>query len=281
MLNLTPVIERIWELLHQNTDQSVTYAALEARLALEKATYDRLRQRHAYISYADLRRWTPGSVINTLLEEVDENIIHTAKLMIGNHPDCDPKDQEYVEIGFEIGFDPKQVAKLWNSLSSVALHVRLPKDKDDRIPDYGNRANIRAKVEDAIKELERIAKGTMTFSGFGEEVSFVCSCGRVIKRKSGLLQEGKSVSCTNRECRHSFTVGIDGYGDFKFSFEGAKVPCEECEEIAFVPKRELQKISFMHPTRLTCNKCGYVNMILGKLYRSARKAETDYETEVS
>lgn len=46
MINLDPVIERIDALLDEDTDQSVTYAALEARLALERVCYDRLRQRH-------------------------------------------------------------------------------------------------------------------------------------------------------------------------------------------------------------------------------------------
>lgn len=50
MIYLPPLIDRIKALLAEGTDSSVTYAALEARLALEKVCYDRLRQRHDYIS---------------------------------------------------------------------------------------------------------------------------------------------------------------------------------------------------------------------------------------
>ena len=46
MLQLNPIIDRIKALLAEDTDASATYSALEARLALEKAVYDRLRQRH-------------------------------------------------------------------------------------------------------------------------------------------------------------------------------------------------------------------------------------------
>lgn len=48
MIQLQPIIDRNKALLEQDTEASITYAALECRLALEKVVYDRLRQRHAY-----------------------------------------------------------------------------------------------------------------------------------------------------------------------------------------------------------------------------------------
>ena len=69
MINYASIIERIQALLAEGTEQSITYAALEARLALEKVCYDRLRQAHDYISHAQLRRWQPRDVINTLMSD--------------------------------------------------------------------------------------------------------------------------------------------------------------------------------------------------------------------
>ena len=40
-----------------------------------------------------------------------------------------------MEIGTQIGFDAKHVGELWNALSHLALHVKLPKNKDDHIPE--------------------------------------------------------------------------------------------------------------------------------------------------
>lgn len=171
MIQLQPVIDRIKVLLADDTEQSVTYAALEARLALEKVCYDRLRQRHDYISHDQLRRWQPGAIINTLMKEVDEHVGQTLTISIGKSPaeaGVKPEDDEYVPIGTEVGFDAKRIAKMWNALAKLALHVRLPEHKDDHIADYGDKARTRAKVEEVLSELERLAKGTMTFSGMGD-----------------------------------------------------------------------------------------------------------------
>ena len=176
MINFHPIIDRIEALLQQDTEASIVYAALEARLALEKTVYDRLRQRHDYISHDQLKAWTPGQVVKRLLLEVDERMAETTVLSISREPyrpGIELVDKDYVEIGVEIGFNPKKIASLWQALSNLALHTRLPKDKDDDIPDYGEKLAIRAKVREVITELERLAQSTMTSSGVptGGEVS--------------------------------------------------------------------------------------------------------------
>lgn len=181
MIDLPTIIERIEALLAENTEQSVTYAALEARLALEKVCYDRLRQAHDYISHAQLRAWTPGGVIKTLIADVGGHVADTLTLFICKEPAVPgvvPDDDDWVEVGTQIGVDARRITQLWNALSGLALHVRLPKSKDDAIPDYGDRERIRAKVEDALAELERMATASMVFSGIGDEVSVDCPiCG--------------------------------------------------------------------------------------------------------
>lgn len=111
MLSLPPVIVRIQALLADDTEPSVTYAALEARLAIEKVCYDRLRQRHDYISQADIRGWTPSYVVNTIMTEVDPDCTQTMTLMIGKDPGAKPENDDYVEVGTEIGFDAALLSK--------------------------------------------------------------------------------------------------------------------------------------------------------------------------
>jgi hypothetical protein len=86
MIHIPPIIERIKVLLNEDTEQSVTFAALEARLALEKICYDRLRQRHDYISHDQLRRWQPGALMNTLMTNVDQHVTKTTIFSIGKNP---------------------------------------------------------------------------------------------------------------------------------------------------------------------------------------------------
>src|SRR5579884_868306 len=173
MIDLTESIERIRALLAEDTDQSVTYAALEARLALERVVYERLRQRHEYISHEQLKKWQPGAVINQLITDVDPHVTQTRSLRMAKQSaegvPAGPED-DWIELGTEVGFDAKQVAKLWQALAKLALHVKLPKHKDDDIPEYGEKDVIRRKVEEVVALLERLAKGTMSFSGLGETV---------------------------------------------------------------------------------------------------------------
>ncbi len=272
MINLPPVIENIKALLAEDSEASVIYAALEARLALEKVCYDRLRQRHDYISHDQLRRWQPGAVVNTLMAEVDEHLGKTMTLSISKtpaNPDAKPEDKDYVEVGTEIGFAPKRIARLWQALANLALHVRLPEHRDDQIPAYGDKAQIRAKIEEVVVELERLAKGTMTFSGFGEEISFMCSCGEKNKKRAGLLLEGKQVHCINPECKQTWKTVKEENG---FGFELVTVPvdCEKCKSPNHMPWRFFLDMKHDEMGTFTCYNCQNKNYVQWQLMQVKR-----------
>jgi hypothetical protein len=57
MIDLRRIIPTIEKLLAEETPQSITYAALECRLAIEKVCYERLKVVHDYIAHEDLRGW--------------------------------------------------------------------------------------------------------------------------------------------------------------------------------------------------------------------------------
>ena len=268
MIYLPPLIDRIKALLAEDTDSTVTYAALEARLALEKVCYDRLRQRHDYISHDQLARWQPGGVINQLLTDVDEHVAETVTLSIGSPSTAGvkPEDDEYVEVGTQIGFDAKRIVSMWNALSRLALHVRLPENKDDHIPEYGDRGAIRTKVEEVVVELERLTRGTMVFSGFGPEVSFTCSCGEKNKRRASLLKEGHSVFCVNPECKASYKVTRDGE-EFTFESELTTVNCEKCDKSNAWPVRMSYSMKCDQAYSFKCRSCGFENLVKWRLMR--------------
>lgn len=270
MINLLPIIERIRNLLNEDTDQSFTYAALEARLALEKVCYDRLRQAHDYISHDQLKKWQPGSVVNTLMKEVDQHVATTRTLSMSKSP-AEPgvalPDYDYVEIGTEVGFNANKVAKMWQALAKLALHVRLPEHKNDHIPDYGDKAAIARKVEEVVVELERLSKTTMTFSGMGEEVRFDCSCGETNRRRAELLEQGQSVSCINPNCVASWTVskGDDG---FSFLSEDVPIDCTECRKPNLLHKRNVMSMAKGEVATFACHTCSHKNFFMWKLMQA-------------
>ncbi|WP_267348646.1 hypothetical protein [Sphingomonas sp. GM_Shp_2] len=277
MIQLSPIIERIRALLQEDSEASITYAALEARLALEKVCYDRLRQRHAYISHDQLGRWQPGAIINTLMADVDEHVGQTLTISIAKNPveaGVDPQDEEYVPLGTQVGFDTKRIVKMWNALAKLALHVRLPEHKDDHIADYGDKAQVRAKVEEVVAELERLATGTMAFSGLGNEVSFVCSCGEKNKRRAGLLRDGQQFSCINPQCKILWKATKEGD---EFSFESVTVSifCEQCKADNLLPWRLVREMKRDEVGSFHCHTCRHMNYIQWRLsqVRPAHESE--------
>lgn len=276
MLYLPPIIERIKALLAEGTGASLTYAALEARLALEKVVYDQLRQRHDYISHDQLKRWQPGAVVTTLMQEVDPYVTKSMTVSIGSPVDkgIKPDEDDYIAIGTEVGFDAKRVARMWQALANLALHVRLPRHKEDHIPDYGDMEQIRVKVEEVIVEIERLSKGTMTSSGIplGGEVSFDCECGEKNRRRAALLQAGQVISCINPDCKSSWKVHIKG-GKYTFEPQMGKVNCEKCKAVNQISWRLLRDMKYDQIASFNCVDCDHQNFIQWRLkqVRPARK----------
>lgn len=273
MIQLQPIIDRIHALLAEDTEASVTYAALEARLAIEKVVYDRLRQRHDYISHEQLKAWTPGNVVQRLLLDVDDNMTRGFVLSMSRKPHVPgtkPEEEDWVEIGTEVGFDAKKIAGMWQALAGSALHVRIPKSKDDDIPPYGDKAKIKAKVVQVVSELERLSKGTLTSSGVpvGGEVSFVCTCGEKNKRRANLLQAGQHVYCINPKCDETWRVVKEG-DETGFENVLIDVPCKHCDHVAHVPWRMVTKMKYDEMVRYPCGKCGGTNIVKWHLMQAS------------
>ncbi|MDO9641336.1 MAG: hypothetical protein Q7J44_22650 [Pseudotabrizicola sp.] len=262
MINLAPAIAQIELLLAQNTDASLTYAALECRLAIEGICYERLRIAHDYISHDDLKRWQPRDVVNTLIQEVDSGIAKTFTLSISKEPLQDsstpPTKEEYqaiefLPVGKQIGFDPNKFGKLWNALAKVALHITIPVSKDHDVNRYGNKDKIRAKVVEALEEIKRIGEGTLLSTGVGEEVSFECVCGAKNKRRLELLKDLQEISCIRPECSESFTFTK---GDKAFNRRVFDVSCKKCGKHREIPIRTLEKLRVDQSINFGCGGCG-------------------------
>jgi hypothetical protein len=225
--------DRIRALMDDNSEASLTYAALEARLAIECICYERLKLAHDYISADDLRTWKPQYVVQTLMEMVDPKIASEYTLSIGSEPGDDPK--EYLEVGVQKGFDPKKLSQLWQAMGSF-LHNRLPRSRDALISHYATVEKIRPKLTEALQELDRIGQGTMMGAMVFEQVSFECRCGQSNKRAKHGLSHGATINCIREDCREQFTVEkIDD--EFYFSAKTIPITCCECRHENRLAKR--------------------------------------------
>lgn len=274
MIDLRDAVETIKGDLADGSARALTYAALECRLAIERICYDRLARAHDYISHEEVRRWQPHHVIKLLTEDVDPYVASTYTLSISRKPAGDDDDlatMDYVPVGTQVGFNGALIAKIWNALSNTALHVSLPKSSAASVSQYGDVIAIRAKVEQALAELERIARGTMTSTGFGPEAFFTCKCGARVKRRAEQLSVGKVIHCINPACAESYEVEFEG-DDIKFVVRSVHTTCI-CDEEHRFPKAPLEKLRVGETARSLCT-CGAETVFHWRLFSGVRVPET-------
>ena len=245
----------------ENTEASVTYAALECRLAIERICYERLRLAHDYISHDDLRKWQPSDIVKTLIQEVDSKAAETFTLSVAREPMRegsppptreDYEAMEWLPIGTQVGFAPNKLGKLWHGLAKLALHIEIPTCKDATVKQYGDIQAITFKVRQALAEIKRISEGTLMSSGMGEEVSFECRCGSKNKRRLELLKDGQTINCINPDCDESY-----GYvqPDMSFGRRSIEIVCRACKASRDIPKRMVEKLRIDQHIHFDCDRC--------------------------
>lgn len=269
-------IQKIANLKAEGSTESLTYAALECRLAIERICYDRLRITHDYISQDDIRKWQPKDVVNTLIQEVDSKIaasytFSVAKEPINKEGDLTREDyeaKEFVPVGSQVGFDPKKMGKLWNAISSF-LHVKVPKLKSDRITEYGDPAALVKKIDEVLAELERLSQGTLIGSGIGETVSFICECGSKNMRRVSLLKNGQTINCINPDCIERWVAEFTG-DEINFLRKKISVPCRSCSVEAAFPEKAMLNLELNRVAHFICSECGETNYVMWRLNQVVR-----------
>lgn len=273
MINLKPTISQIEKLLEENTEASVTYAALECRLAIERICYERLRLAHDYISHDDLKKWQPRDIVKTLIQEVDEHAAATLTVSVAPEKPlrnttvvCEALD--WKPLGTQIGFNPNKFGKLWNGLANLALHIEIPTSKEMTVKQYGDTQAIASMVKRALTEIKKVSEGTLMFIGMAENVSFECACGSTNRRRLELLKDGQTINCINADCDESY-----GYvqSDLSFGRRIFEIACHACKASRDVPKRMAEKLRTDQHIYFDCEGCGetiYVSWYLMQAQRT-------------
>lgn len=269
-------IERISKLRAESSKESLTYAALECRLAIERVCYERLSLAHDYISHDDIRRWQPKDIVNILIQEVDSTIASSYTFSIGKEPISKEGDRtqeeceaiEYVQVGSQVGFDPKKMGELWHAVSSF-LHVKVPKKKDDSVTEYGNPDALVKKIDEVLVELERLSEGTLIASGLGETVSFTCWCGTTNVRRASLLNDNQTINCVNQNCYERWKVEING-SEIGFVRKEINIACRSCSVKNPLPEKPLSELKRGQAGEFICSECGKTNFFMWRLYSAVK-----------
>ncbi|MCW9059409.1 MAG: hypothetical protein OQL11_11100 [Gammaproteobacteria bacterium] len=269
MIDIAQRIGVIKALLQEDTDASLTYAALECRITIEQVCYDRLKMSYGHISYDDLAKWQPRHVVMQVVEDANELAASGFVFSMSREPVPNDRllsreefeEQEYIQIGKQAALDLSKLGKLWNALSRVALHSQLPEKKSEDVRPYGCREAIERQVKSTLEELERLKSGTLLSSGLGMNYYFPCvSCGVEIRRILKLLKHGQVVSCVNPECKESYQIHKEGEAISHIQ-RTVSVKCEKCEGQVAIAQRLVDDLRQGDQLDMSCDACGHVSLI--------------------
>lgn len=263
--------DKIKALLEASDPASVTYAALEARLALEHVCYERLRIAHDLISADDLRTWTPRYVVQTVIQMVDPHVASSWTLSIkpisDNKPIPGDRSEGWTTVGSQAGFDPKRIGQLWQAMGSF-LHTELPQSRDHSISHYRQADKVRSKVQEVLQELDRISKGTITGYIVPEIVSFKCDdCGKENRRSKQALKHNEIVNCIKEGCKEQYRVEKSG-DELSFERLHILVACRNCNKENAFAHRGMAELPKDKIATFTC-ECGEKNFVRWKLMQAA------------
>tara|TARA_R110001592_G_scaffold363371_2_gene685900 strand:- start:30232 stop:31116 length:885 start_codon:yes stop_codon:yes gene_type:complete len=265
MLNIKKRIKLIEEFLLDDTAQSLTYAALESRLTLEYLCYERFKSVYAYLSLNDLKNWQPKHVVKQVSEEIDPHIAEEFTLSIAKEstPSTSPttleefEAMEYLPVGTQSALNLKQIHRLWNGLSSVALHIPVPSIGTGQLQIYQDKEKIRKKVESTINLLSKI-EGNLLMSGpFSEVFSFEClACGMTAKRPLKSLEAPTVVNCINPNCIESYVLTpSEEAEDIEITRRVIRFMCEGCNDELEVPSSYFRDLKFEQQLDIKCGSC--------------------------
>jgi len=264
LLNIRERIDVIQSLVDQDTERSLTYAALECRLTLEYLCYERFRLVHSYLSGKDLKGWKPRDVVKQVADDIDENIATWRSLSISKKPvsGASPltreefEAQEWVHVGDQPQLDIKRLDRLWQRVSGVALHIPVSSVCSGSIALYQDRHRVKPKVQEVVDFLEEIEGNILIGGPLGEVFGFDCFvCNLPIKRPVKQLQEPRVVNCIGPKCNESYLIKEDEDGELEVIRRVVLFSCKSCGEDLNVPTNVFQSLHFEQVLAIGCGKC--------------------------
>jgi hypothetical protein len=208
-------VEKARGLLQESTDDSLRYAALQARMALEVLFYELIGIHKEELPLDVYERWQPAEVI-AALTDCDPGIVRdrTVRIGIENTPGV-PSDRPHLEIT-QKGVTRKLLRDHYHRLGSY-LHA----DMQFRKLDAGK---LRSAVEAACASLDHHRATTGQFN-VGAFITIECECGVTIKRNQQALLVNPEIRCRNASCGAVFACENVGPGEWSASPVGSAIRC--------------------------------------------------------
>jgi len=149
-----------------------------------------------------------------------------------------------------------KIHSYWHALANVALHIPVPSIISGDLSIYGERSEIKRKIEDVLNLLPSM-KGTLLIGGhLGKVFCFDCQvCETEIQRPEQFLESTSVASCINPECHESYLIKEEVDGERSVTRRTFDFPCGDCNNTLQVPVNAFFDMRFQQQLNVTCCKC--------------------------
>lgn len=200
-------LDRAEEWLNSDDPESLLYASLDLRMAIEHWFYDIREDYTDWIPEEVVRKWQPLQIMNAICE-VDpvaftDKVLQIGELVI-NSPSLDKID----------------VKKRHNGLGRY-LHAPINRKPFDP-------KKWRGELEKVVATLQKLRTSTGKFV-HGDWVFMNCACGVEIRRSQLAMKEGLRVTCPVESCQRQY-VAVGGEQQLRFKGDDADAICPKCEQ---------------------------------------------------
>lgn len=227
-------VDKAESLIEEGDGDSLRYACLELRMAIEYLFYDLLPLYADEIPTDMAKRWQPQRVID-VLTDCDPYVQNDCRIALGNH-----------DSGVPVVLESKGVSKgliksYWHKLGSF-LHASMTGAKavgTDEVP-------FLWKTISALREYEE----SRVRANVAARAELQCICGRTIKRNVEALKTNSRVRCPDDECRMIWDWVGEGDGEVRFKPARKSFICPGCQAINFYDER----FAF-DGLKVTCGNC--------------------------
>jgi acetone carboxylase gamma subunit len=223
-------LDRAVQLRSEGGYDSLRFATLELRYAIECLAYQLRPYYKDELSDEVMEAWRPQEIIDALFD-CNPSLKQTVTISMALN-DEQGDARQWFSLGTRVAIVPKVLRAAWHRLGSF-LHAP---------PDGGTHdlEDLQRSVNQVIKVLEPY-RGSSTIDGFAERASVTCECGRTIVRRTEALKRNAFVVCPSRNC-HGVYEYVRSEGRVA-QFNAVKRPfiCPSCKETSYFQAGQIRE----------------------------------------
>ena len=206
--------QRARHLLQDDDGSSVTYAALETRMAIEELFYALIPAYRQELPSDIMKSWQPRQVIDALLE-CDPSVEQYQAVTIRSH-----NDAKVLFSGQTTPPTRQLLRQYYHKLGSY-LHASM-QGREHNIP------RMRSVLDAALTRIEQHCRETtVILTGALPSIQHRCVCGRILRRNFAAAGLRGYVKCPDEACQAIYDVKLIK-GGAKWRLRLVDVPCGRC-----------------------------------------------------